>query len=248
MTRGGLSEPLLELREVGKQYRSGRNVVSALADVTLAVAAGEFVSIVGPSGSGKSTLMNILGLLDRPTSGVYRLAGRPMERMGAKQLAAERNERIGFVFQSFYLLPRLRIVDNVAAPLLYYGMAPGQRIERAMAALRLVGIDELAHRRPTQVSGGQQQRTAIARALVTQPRLILADEPTGNLDTRTSQEIMDVFTRLNAEGLTIVQVTHEPDIARHGHRIVAMRDGRIESVASRSGWQAAEDRKDGWDA
>ncbi len=234
------------MRDIGKQYRSGRNVVSALADVTLAVHSGEFVSIVGPSGSGKSTLMNILGLLDRPTSGVYRLAGRPMERMGAKQLAAERNERIGFVFQSFYLLPRLRLVDNVAAPLLYYGMAPGRRLERAMAALRLVGIDQLAQRRPTQVSGGQQQRAAIARALVTRPRLILADEPTGNLDTRTSQEIMEVFSNLNADGLTIVQVTHEPDIARCGRRIVAMRDGRIESVASRDAWVGAKDRKDGW--
>ncbi len=240
------AEPLLALRGVGKQYPSGRNVVSALTDVTLTVAAGEFVSIVGPSGSGKSTLMNILGLLDRPTSGAYQLAGRPMERMGARQLAAERNERIGFVFQSFYLLPHLRLVDNVAAPLLYFGMAPGRRVERAMAALRLVGIDHLAQRRPTQVSGGQQQRAAIARALVTHPRLILADEPTGNLDTRTSREIMDVFRTLNTEGLTIVQVTHEPGIARYGHRIVAMRDGRVESVASQAEWQSTLDEKDGW--
>ena len=223
--------PLLELKDIGKDYRVGGGVVRALEGVTFTVAEGEFLSIVGPSGSGKSTLMNILGLLDRPGAGRYRLAGRPMEGMGPRALAAERNERIGFVFQGFFLLPRLRLVDNVAAPLLYRGLPPALRRRRALEALAVVGIEDLALRRPTEVSGGQQQRAAIARALVTRPRLILADEPTGNLDTRTSHEIMDAFSALNAQGLTVVQVTHEPDIARYAGRIVTMRDGRVESIA-----------------
>ncbi len=218
---------LIELTGVHKRYGSGRAAVNALRAVDLAVQPGEFVSIMGPSGSGKSTLMNILGLLDRPSSGSYRLADRAMERLGGWELARARNRRIGFVFQNFFLLPRLTLLNNVAVPLIYRGLGRGRRLRRAMAALEAVGIPELAARLPTEVSGGQQQRAAIARALVGDPALLLADEPTGALDSRTGEGIMALFQQLNAGGLTIIQVTHEPDIARHGARVVHVRDGTV---------------------
>ena len=221
--------PLIELRGTAKRYGAGRTQVHALRDVDLDVAEGEFVSIMGPSGSGKSTLMNILGLLDRPSGGSYRLGGRPMERLGGRQLAGERNRRIGFVFQNFFLLPRLSLLENVAVPLVYRGIPAGRRRRQALAALTSVGIPELAARRPTEVSGGQQQRAAIARALVAEPAVLLADEPTGALDSRTGEGIMALFQDLNGRGLTIVQVTHEPDIARHGRRLIRLRDGRVQA-------------------
>ncbi len=221
--------PLIELRGVAKSYGAGRAQFIALRDVDLDVEPGEFVSVMGPSGSGKSTLMNILGLLDRPTRGAYRLAGRAMERLGGRHLARERNRRIGFVFQNFFLLPRLSLVENVAVPLIYRGLPGPLRRRRALEALERVGIPELAARRPTEVSGGQQQRAAIARALVAEPAVLLADEPTGALDSRTGEGIMALFQELNARGLTIIQVTHEPDIARHGLRLIRLRDGRIQA-------------------
>lgn len=220
---------LLEIRALQKQYGTGRAAVFALRGIDLTVEQGEFVSITGPSGSGKSTLMNVLGLLDRPSAGSYRLAGQNMEQLGARALAHERNRRIGFVFQSFFLLPRLSLLENVATPLIYRGIPRTQRLARARATLAAVGIGDLAHRRPTEVSGGQQQRAAIARALVGGPSLLLADEPTGALDTRTGETIMAIFQQLNQNGLTILQVTHEPDIAAHGHRIVHLRDGKLHS-------------------
>ena len=219
---------LIEMRGVGRWYGTGRTAVHALRDVDLTVDAGEFVSIMGPSGSGKSTLMNLLGLLDRPSTGSYRIAGRAMERLNGWEQARERNRRIGFVFQNFFLLPRVTLLDNVAVPLVYRGMGHGERMRRAEAALEAVGLESLGGRRPTQVSGGQQQRAAIARALVGEPSLLLADEPTGALDSRTGEGIMALFQQLNARGLTIIQVTHEPDIARHGARIVRVRDGRLQ--------------------
>ena len=218
---------LVELRGIEKQYGTGSARAVALRGVSLEIGTGEYVSVVGASGSGKSTLMNIVGLLDRPSAGTYRLRGREMTRLGGAGLAAERNLGIGFVFQGFHLLPHLRLIQNVALPLVYRGMGARLRHRRALAALEAVGIGQLALRRPTQVSGGQQQRAAIARALVAEPDIILADEPTGALDSRTGEVIMEIFQRLNRQGLTIVQVTHEPDIARHARRIVTLRDGLI---------------------
>ena len=227
--RGPSILALLEIRHLEKRYGSGRTAVFALRGIDLDVEQGDFVSITGPSGSGKSTLMNILGLLDRPTGGSYRLEGRSMQSLRPGALARERNHRIGFVFQSFFLLPRLRLIDNVAMPLVYRGVARGERMRRAHAALDAVGLGALALRRPTEVSGGQQQRVAIARALVGAPSIVLADEPTGALDTWTGETIMAIFQRLNASGLTIIQVTHEPDIAAHARRIVRVRDGRLDA-------------------
>lgn len=218
---------LVVLRDIEKRYGMGSACAVALRGVSLEIQEGVYVSIVGASGSGKSTLMNILGLLDRPSSGVYTLRGRDMTRLGGAARAAERNFGIGFVFQAFHLLPQLRLIENVALPLAYRGMSTKVRYRRALDALEGVGIADLAWRRPTQVSGGQQQRAAIARALVTDPDVILADEPTGALDTRTGEVIMQIFQRLNRQGLTIIQVTHEPDIARHSRRIVTLRDGRL---------------------
>lgn len=249
-TRGDAVLPLIELRGIAKRYGMGRTQVHALRDVDLDVGEGEFVSVMGPSGSGKSTLMNVLGLLDRPSGGSYRLGGRPMERLSGRHLAGERNRRIGFVFQNFFLLPRLSLSENVAIPLVYRGIPGAERRRRALAALTQVGIAELAGRRPTEVSGGQQQRAAIARALVAEPAVLLADEPTGALDSRTGEGIMALFQDLNARGLTIIQVTHEPEIARHGVRLIRVRDGRLQSdgtVAERlwarqvlENWAAAE--------
>ncbi|MEW6313724.1 MAG: ABC transporter ATP-binding protein [Pseudomonadota bacterium] len=220
---------LIRIAGLHKRYGDDIASVEVLKDVNLSIAAGEFVAITGPSGSGKSTFMNILGCLDIPTSGGYFFEGRDTARMGGDELAALRNRRFGFVFQGFNLLQRVSAQDNVALPLLYAGVARAARRERAQSLLREVGLEAQLLRHPNQLSGGQQQRVAIARALANQPHLILADEPTGNLDTQTSREIMAIFERLNREqGITVVLVTHEPDIARHAQRMIRFVDGRVE--------------------
>jgi putative ABC transport system ATP-binding protein len=216
---------LIELRAVGKVYGAGPAAVFALREVDLTVAAGDFVAVVGPSGSGKSTLMHILGCLDSPTAGSYLFAGEDVSRLSERQLAYIRNRRIGFVFQQFHLLPRLAAWRNVELPLLY--RETSERRDQALAVLERVGLAERVLHRPTEMSGGQQQRVAIARALVTDPDLILADEPTGNLDTASSQEILSVLKDLNREGRTVVLITHEADVAAFANRTVQMRDGRL---------------------
>jgi putative ABC transport system ATP-binding protein len=218
----------IQITDVTKTYRMGAIEVRALNGVSLEINAGELVAIMGPSGSGKSTLMNILGCLDVPTSGSYRLDGEEVARLNDDQLATVRSRKIGFVFQQFNLLPRTPAIEQVELPMVYAGV--GDRRRRALAALDAVGLSDRAHHKPTELSGGQQQRVAIARALVNEPSIILADEPTGALDTHTSQEIMAIFQRLNREqGLTVIFVTHEPDIAYHTRRIIQLRDGLIVS-------------------
>jgi len=218
---------LIEARALVKSYRMGDQVVQALDGVSLDIEAGEFVAIMGASGSGKSTLMNILGCLDRPGSGTLRLAGEEVEALSGDALASIRNRRIGFVFQQFNLLPRTSALDNVELPMVYAGVKPAERRQRAQAALQRVGLAERALHTPAELSGGQQQRVAIARALVNKPSLILADEPTGALDTQTSEEIMRLLAELNAQGMTIVMVTHEADIAQWARRRIVFRDGHI---------------------
>jgi putative ABC transport system ATP-binding protein len=220
---------LIEIRGVSKRYGTGAATVHALREVDLTIRAGEFVAIMGPSGSGKTTLMNIIGCLDRPTAGEYRLQGRDVSRLSRAGLAEVRNRTLGFVFQSFNLLPRTTALDNVELPLVYADMPKRERIARAEEALGKVGLADRLHHHPSELSGGQQQRVAIARAIVTHPVIILADEPTGNLDTATSQEILQLFERLGEEGMTIVYVTHEPEIAAYASRVLKFRDGRIES-------------------
>jgi len=220
---------LIETRDLRKDYTLGDTVVHALAGVSLSIDAGEFVAVMGPSGSGKSTFMNMIGCLDRPTSGSYRLAGEDAGGMNADALAAVRNRRIGFVFQQFNLLPRTSALENVELPLMYANVPVKERHERARSKLELVGLGERVDHQPSQLSGGQQQRVAIARALVNDPALILADEPTGALDSRTSVEIMALLQQLNADGMTIVVVTHENDIAAFASRVVHFRDGRVVS-------------------
>ncbi len=227
---------MISLAGVTKVYRMGRLEVPALQGVDLEVAAHEFVAVMGPSGSGKSTLMNIIGCLDRLTEGRYVLNGTDVSRMSDNDLAAVRNREIGFVFQTFNLLPRMTALRNVELPLIYNGVASRQRRERAMEALRTVGLENRALHRPNELSGGQRQRVAIARALINDPAIILADEPTGNLDSKTGDEIMATFQHLNDRGVTIILVTHEPDIARCARREVSIRDGlasRDEPVADR---------------
>jgi putative ABC transport system ATP-binding protein len=218
---------LLELEQVTKTYRMGDVDVQALRGVSLAIEEGEFVAIMGSSGSGKSTLMNILGCLDRPSTGAYRLAGQEVSRLDRNQLAEVRNKTLGFVFQSFNLLSRTSALENAELPMIYGGYSSRERRERARQALERVGLGERLDHHPNQLSGGQQQRVAIARALVNSPKLILADEPTGNLDTRTSLEIMALFQELGRSGMTIVVVTHERDISAHAARVVVLRDGKV---------------------
>jgi putative ABC transport system ATP-binding protein len=219
--------PLIGLENVAKVYRMGDVEVHALRGVSLAIQQGEFTAIMGASGSGKSTLMNIIGLLDRPTSGQYLLEGEEVSRLSTERLAEVRNRTIGFVFQSFNLLARTSALENVELPLLYGGVGSADRRRRAAASLDRVGLASRADHHPNQMSGGQQQRVAIARALVTEPRVILADEPTGNLDSRTSVEVMKLFQELGHGGITVVLVTHEPDIAQYASRVIHMRDGRV---------------------
>jgi len=232
-----LSTPVIEIDRLGKTYHLGEVDVEALKDVSLTIGAQEFVAIMGASGSGKSTLMNILGCLDRPTAGIYRLDGNDVSRMSKNALAEIRRKKIGFVFQSYNLIPRMDAQENVELPMLYEGIVSSTRREKAREALRAVGLQERAHHLPAQMSGGQQQRVAIARSIVNSPSLLLADEPTGNLDTAASDEIMGIFQNLNDErGITVVLVTHEPDIAKFTKRIVRFRDGRLildEPVADR---------------
>jgi putative ABC transport system ATP-binding protein len=222
-----MAAPLAELTDVTKVYATGDIEVRALDGVSLRIDEGEYLAIMGSSGSGKSTMMNVLGCLDRPTSGRYLLAGRLVSDMGRRELARVRNETIGFVFQQFNLLPRTSALDNVALPLVYAGVGGGERRRRAAEALERVGLGQRMHHHPNQLSGGQQQRVAIARALVNRPKVILADEPTGALDSKTSVEVMGVFGGLWKAGITVVLVTHETDIAGFAHRLVQMKDGRI---------------------
>ncbi|HYD30888.1 MAG TPA: ABC transporter ATP-binding protein [Azospirillaceae bacterium] len=233
--------PLIAVRDVSRSYTLGQHRVTALAGVTAEIERGSFVAVMGPSGSGKSTLMNLLGCLDTPDSGHYVLNGTEVSSLGPNELAQVRNQRIGFVFQSFHLLPRQTALANVELPLVYAGVPRRERHALATTALVAVGLAERAHHRPNQLSGGQQQRVAIARALVNHPQLLLADEPTGALDSHTSLEIMALFQRLNREeGITVVIVTHEPDIARYADRVLTFRDGRLISDHRQAALSACE--------
>jgi putative ABC transport system ATP-binding protein len=218
---------VIELTGISKVYQLGGEAYPALSDVTLTIGDNEFVALTGASGSGKSTMMNILGCLDTPTSGRYRLDEEEVAGLDEEQLASVRNRKIGFVFQNFYLMPRMTALDNVAQPLIYRGIAPRARREHARHALERVGLADRTGHRPNELSGGQRQRVAVARALVGHPELLLADEPTGNLDSRTAREIMDLFAQLHAEGQTVVIVTHDPGIAANCRRLVRLHDGRV---------------------
>ena len=220
-------QPVIRLVSVTKTYGTGEAAVQALRGVSLEVASRDYVAIMGASGSGKSTLMNIIGCLDVPTEGQFLIDGIDTAPLDEQQLAVLRNRKIGFVFQAFNLIPRMSALANVELPLSYAGLRAAERRLRAEAALRLVGLDNRLHVQPNQLSGGQQQRVAVARALVTSPSLVLADEPTGNLDTRASHDLMDVFDRLNAAGRTIMLITHEADVAAHAKRVIGVQDGRI---------------------
>ncbi len=220
---------IIKLEEIYKIYEVGIEKVYALRNVSLEIDRNEYVSIMGPSGSGKSTLMNILGCLDTPTKGTYLFEGEKVSEMNDNQLAEIRNRKIGFVFQTFNLLPRSTALHNVELPLIYAGVPRAERLERAFEALKNVGLEDRVEHKPNELSGGQRQRVAIARALVTNPSIILADEPTGNLDSKTGDEIMELFSQLHANGNTIILVTHEEEIAEHANRIIKIRDGYIES-------------------
>ncbi len=222
-------QPIIHLDQIRKSYFMGKHELSVLKGIDLDIIKNEYVALMGPSGSGKSTLMNILGCLDSPTAGRYVLNGHDVSKMPDDALADVRNKEIGFVFQQFNLLPRLTALENVALPLVYAGVPKKQRTEMAIEVIRKVGLEDRSHHKPNELSGGQCQRVAIARALVNNPSLILADEPTGNLDSKTSVEIMDIFTKIQEAGNTVVLVTHEEDIARYAKRIVRLRDGLIES-------------------
>ena len=230
---------LIQVEHLRKSYTLGGQTVRALDDVSLSIAEGEFVAIMGASGSGKSTLMNMLGCLDRPDSGSYHLAGEAVQAMSKDELAAVRNRRIGFVFQQFNLLPRTSALENVELPMVYAGVKSVERQQRALAALQRVGLGERTGHTPAELSGGQQQRVAIARALVNQPQLILADEPTGALDSRTSDDIMQLLAQLNAQGMTVVLVTHENDVAAWARRRLMFRDGQLVEDARQPGRAAA---------
>lgn len=222
---------MLELKGICKNYTQGKLDVPVLRDISFSVEEGEYVAVMGPSGSGKTTLMNIVGCLDTPTAGEYLLAGENLGGQSDKKLSQVRLHSIGFVFQSFYLLPRQSAVENVALPLLYAGVRRRERMRIARQALQRVGLGDRADFKPSQLSGGQCQRVAIARAIVNNPKILLADEPTGALDTQSGEQIMEIFQRLNDEGVTIVMITHEPDIARHAQRTVHLRDGRLIDTA-----------------
>ncbi len=219
---------IIETHEISRIYKMGTEIVNALVSINIDIDQGEYVAFMGPSGSGKSTLMNIIGCLDTPSGGTYMLNNQDVSNLSENELARIRNKEIGFVFQTFNLLPRSTALDNVALPLVYAGYSKSERIERAMAALDSVGLGDRASHRPNELSGGQRQRVAVARALVNDPSIILADEPTGNLDTKTSYGIMDLFQELHDKGNTIIMVTHEEDISHYAHRIIRLRDGLVE--------------------
>jgi putative ABC transport system ATP-binding protein len=239
MTALSSARPVLEMRGITKIYRSGSNArtveVQALRGVDLQISEGEYVAIMGPSGSGKSTLMHIVGLLDSPTEGSYQLGTDEVSRLGDVELARIRNRRVGFVFQAFFLLPKLTALRNVALPLIYRGVPARERLRRAQVALESVGLGNRMDHIPAELSGGQKQRVAVARALVQEPDILLADEPTGNLDSQSTLEVLELFDNLNRQGKTIIIVTHEHDVAEHAHRIVRLRDGLV----------VADERKNG---
>ncbi|HZH99940.1 MAG TPA: ABC transporter ATP-binding protein [Flavisolibacter sp.] len=222
-------QAIIHLEDIRKNYFLGKQVIEVLKGISIDINKGEYVALMGPSGSGKSTLMNILGCLDTPTGGRYILNDQDVSKMVDNQLAEVRNKEIGFVFQQFNLLPRLTAAENVALPLVYAGIPRKQRMEKALHVLDKVSLADRSHHKPNEMSGGQNQRVAIARALVNDPSIILADEPTGNLDTKTSYEIMDIFGKIHSGGNTVILVTHEEDIANHAHRIIRLRDGVIET-------------------
>jgi putative ABC transport system ATP-binding protein len=225
---------IIHLEDIHKSYFMGRQAINVLKGISLDIRRNEYVALMGPSGSGKSTLMNILGCLDSPTSGTYILNGNDVSKMPDNDLAEVRNQEIGFVFQQFNLLPRLSALENVALPLVYAGLPRRQRIEQAMEVVKKVGLEDRSHHRPNELSGGQCQRVAIARAMVNNPSIILADEPTGNLDSKTSVEIMDLFNKIHDSGNTVVLVTHEEDIAHYAKRVIRLRDGIIETDVTKS--------------
>ena len=224
-----MAKPLIKITNIKRDFILGSETIYVLKGIDLEINKGEYVALMGPSGSGKSTLMNILGCLDTPTSGTYILNGKHVSEMQDDELAGIRNKEIGFVFQTFNLMPRTTALDNVALPMVYAGHSKSERVERATEVLTQVGLDDRMDHKPNQLSGGQRQRVAVARALVNKPSIILADEPTGNLDSKTSVEIMNLFDEIHANGNTVILVTHEEDIASHAHRIIRLRDGVIES-------------------
>ncbi|MDQ0222329.1 ABC transporter ATP-binding protein [Streptococcus moroccensis] len=230
-----MTKPLIEITNINKSYQNGDQELRVLKDISLTIDEGEFVAIMGPSGSGKSTLMNIIGLLDKPTSGNYDLEGQEVDSLGDQELAKVRNQQIGFVFQQFFLLAKLNALQNVELPLIYAGVSPSKRRELSKQYLEKVELVERMHHLPSELSGGQKQRVAIARALVNSPAIILADEPTGALDTKTGAQIMDLLTDLNREGKTIIMVTHEPEIAAYATRQIVLRDGVITEDTRKGG-------------
>lgn len=231
---------VLELCNICKSYYQGKEPIPVLFDINLEVSEGEYLAVMGPSGSGKSTLMNIIGLLDLQTSGLYKFDGQDVGKCTDNQLSEIRNKKIGFVFQNFNLLPRQSVIENVALPLLYAGVKKKERLQRAKEMLIRVGLEDRMNFKPTQLSGGQKQRVAIARAMVSRPRMLLADEPTGALDTRSGEQVMELFHQLNDEGVTIVMITHEPEIAEHAGRMVTIRDGRLHQ----GGYNESESRQE----
>lgn len=224
-----MAQPIIHIKEITRDFPLGEEIIHVLKGIDLTINKGEYVALMGPSGSGKSTLMNLLGCLDTPTSGTYILNGKKVSEMDDTELAEIRNKEIGFVFQTFNLMPRTTALDNVALPMVYAGYSKSERIARATEVLQQVGLADRMDHKPNQLSGGQRQRVAVARALVNRPAIILADEPTGNLDSKTSIEIMNLFNEIHAHGNTVILVTHEEEIAAHAHRVIRLRDGLIES-------------------